>query len=69
MKKILNEVKSRHFAICPHCGCRFTYDEADIELISLGNTNEFSKFVECPKCEGYIQHSSNKPTQIETISL
>lgn len=73
MKKILNEVKSRHFTICPHCGCHFTYDEADIELVNLGsnigNLQEFSKFVECPKCQGYIQHSNNRPTQIETVAL
>ena len=69
MKKILNEVKSRHFAICHLCGCHFTYDEEDIELINLGNTDEFSKFVECPKCKGYLQHLSNKPSQIETVAL
>lgn len=69
MKKILNKVESKHFAICTHCGCHFTYDKEDIELIPLDNTNSFSKFVTCPGCNCYIKHEDNQVKHIETLEL
>lgn len=69
MKKILNKVESKHFAICTHCGCHFTYDKEDIELLPLGNTNHFSMFVTCPGCNCYIKHEDNQVKHIETLEL
>lgn len=71
MKKILNKVESKYFAICTHCGCHFTYDREDIELIPLDNTNNFSGFVTCPGCSCFIKHKQedNKVKHVETLKL
>lgn len=72
MKKILNKVESKHFVICTHCGCHFTYDKDNIELIPLDNTNNFSRFVTCPCCSSYIKllyPEDNQVKHIETLEL
>ena len=69
MKKILNKVGNRYFTTCTHCGCYFTYDEEDIELLPSGNTNHFSRFVTCPGCNCYIKQENNQVKHIETLEL
>lgn len=49
MIKIIKSGKKEFHAICPSCGCEFTYEKED-----LNRTNS----VKCPECNMPIPHST-----------
>lgn len=70
MKKILKRAEVKHHRIVCHiCGCHFSYEDEDIELLPVGNTHTFAKFVECPKCRAVSRHTDSYSSNLETMSL
>lgn len=56
MIKIIKSGKQEFHAICPHCGCEFTYEKEDLSgknYIYIGA----SDYVKCPECNMPIPHS------------
>lgn len=48
MIKIIKSGKKEFHAICPNCGCEFTYEMED-----LSGTD----FINCPECNAIMEHS------------
>lgn len=63
MKKIIKEGKVKTYkAICPYCGCEFTFNPSD------GISSFDMKEIVCPQdgCERMITLSSTEYTEINT---
>ena len=43
-------------AVCPVCGCRFEYEEEDIEHLMTNN----DEVVRCPECDCLIELENNE---------
>lgn len=48
MIKIIKNGKKEFRAICPFCGCEFTYEQEDLNGTS---------FINCPECNAIMEHS------------
>ena len=63
MKKIIKEGKVKTYkAICPYCGCEFTFNPSD------GRSNFETTEIVCPQdgCERMITLSSTEYTEVDT---
>lgn len=62
MIKIIKSGKKEFHAICPNCGCEFTYEKEDFN----GTDYDGVEYVKCPECGTPVSHSGIN-TQIEPI--
>lgn len=49
MIKILKE-GTKKVAICESCGCKFSYDREDVEVIDIP-CQEYEEYIKCPQCK------------------
>ena len=49
MIKIIKE-GARKIAKCPKCGCEFSYEEEDINMLPNDRRNSVTLYINCPQC-------------------
>ena len=49
MVKIIKEV-TRKIAKCSNCGCKFSYEEEDINMFHNTRRNSVTLYIHCPQC-------------------
>ena len=49
MIRIIKEV-TRKIAKCSNCGCKFSYEEEDINMFPNARRNSVTLYINCPQC-------------------